>query len=1265
MKKQIFTALLAAVAMVFFFLPFTSLAQQATTSLNGVVTDPSGSVLSGATVTISRAATGQTLTTTTDARGAYRFAQLSSGTWTVTISAKGFADQSKVGTLLVSKPATIPFKMSVQALAQTVNVSAETETLNATDATLGNAISNRTIQQLPMIDRNVPDLLSLQPGVLYLGHQADVGTNDTAGSDSRSGTVNGVRSDQDNITIDGLDDNNQRLGTAFTGVLRETLDSIDDFRVVTGLANSNQGRSAGAQVDQVTKSGTNQFHGAAYEYNRNTDTAANDWFNKNAQLATGQPNKPGEYIRNTYGADVGGPIKKNKLFFFGNYEASHIRENAQVTQQTPTASLDAGNIIYTSNGANVTQTPAQIAATDPLCSGNGTCPWGPGVDPNILTMLASYPIANGAAFGDGLNTGSYSFSSANPQNLNTSIARLDWNPVAHHQLFFRGNLQDDTTDDPVQFPGQPPSYVVRDNSKGLGTGDTWEITNNLVNDFRYGYIRQGYSQAGTDCGAYVQFFRTLSTPTAETCSTIVHVPVQNFIDNVSWSHGNHSITFGGDVRLITNYSSSDATSYGFADGNIQWLNTGGAIADTGGDLDPGAFGQPPVDSGDATLYSQYVGMMVGLVPFIQGQFNFTVQPGGKTGNTNGVGAPVSLNFYNKEFEWYIQDQWKIYPNATLTIGLRQVLLQPPYETHGQQVQPTVDTHQWFVNRVNAMYQGITDQPDLSFAPSGKANGKPSYWNMQKTNFAPRIALVVAPDNKTTIRVGGGMYYDHFGAGIVDTFASEGSFGLTTAITNPAGQYGVDNAPRFTSLTAVPPLLGVNIPSVITYPYTPPNNVNTGLGIDWGVDSKIKTPYTIAFDFSVQRELSHGFSLEGDYVGTFGRHLLQQLDLAEPLDLVDPKSGMDYFQAAKQLSIATYAGATTVQPIPYWEDMFPYLAYGGLSATQNIYTNIYQPQAVVGNDSFALVQLDAYCQPSQGGLGCGPFIDANGNVTTRYYQRQFSSLYAWSSIGTSSYNAMQLTARKVTNVGLSFNFSYTLSHAIDIGSDVERSSEFTTNSFGFITNSFNPKTNLASSDYDIRNLLTGDFIYQLPFGRGMRYASEVNRVVNTVIGGWTLSGITRWSSGLPFTVTPPLAYATNYQQETPAVVTGPIKIRKHLVAGGLPQVFDNPNLLNNGIATGYPLRYPYPGEGGSRNAFRGDGYFEQDAGLSKIWKVYRNQTLRFDWEVFNVTNSSRFDTSPISKYGGLNASVTSGAGFGTYSSSLVQTRKQQFSLRYDF
>jgi hypothetical protein len=313
----------------------------------------------------------------------------------------------------------------------------------------------------------------------------------------------------------------------------------------------------------------------------------------------------------------------------------------------------------------------------------------------------------------------------------------------------------------------------------------------------------------------------------------------------------------------------------------------------------------------------------------------------------------------------------------------------------------------------------------------------------------------------------------------------------------------------------------------------------------------------------------------------------------------------------------------------------------------------------------LVQLDAYCQQSQGGLGCGPYIDANGNVTTRYYQRQFSSLYAWSSIGTSSYNSFQVTARKTTNVGFSFNFSYTLSNAIDMGSDTERASEFTTNSFSFISNAFNPKSNRAVSDYDTRHLVTGNFIYQLPIGRGMRYGAESNGVTNAIIGGWTLSGVTRLSSGLPFSIQPPLSYNTDYQNAAPAVVTGPIKVHKHLVPGGLPQVFADPDALNNGIATGHPLRYPYPGEGGSRNAFRGDGYFEQDASIFKIWNTFHNQTLRFGWDVFNVSNSSRFDTSAISSNGGLNTQVTSGAGFGTYSSSLVQTRKQQFSLRYDF
>lgn len=300
MKRRVLTAI-ASVAMLFYS-SAAQYAQQATTSLRGTITDTSGALVPGAAIIITRSATGQSQKTETDAHGQYQFQQLEPGTWTVAVAATGFGSQSKVGELLVSKPATIDFTIGVVAVAQTVNVSAETATLNTSDATLGNAVDNQTIQSLPMEDRNVPDLLSLQPGVLYLGHNIDENT------DSRTGAVNGVRSDQGNVTMDGLDDNDQRSGTAFAGVLRETLDSVDEFRVTTGMSNSDQGRSAGAQINLVTKSGTDTFHGALYEYNRNTNTSANDWFNKNAQLAAGLPNHPGQYVRNTYGADLGGPI---------------------------------------------------------------------------------------------------------------------------------------------------------------------------------------------------------------------------------------------------------------------------------------------------------------------------------------------------------------------------------------------------------------------------------------------------------------------------------------------------------------------------------------------------------------------------------------------------------------------------------------------------------------------------------------------------------------------------------------------------------------------------------------------------------------------------------------------------------------------------------------------------------------------------------------------------------------------------------------------
>ncbi len=333
-----------------------SWAQSSSTSLRGTVTDPTGAVVPGATVTLENKEKGLTLSKVADESGDYQFPQLQPGKYTITAKATGFGEQSKVAELLVNQPATVSFKLTIESVSQTIDVSAEAQTLNTTDASMGNSMNNAMIEALPAEGRNVPDLLSLQPGVLYLGRGAD------PNSDSRTGSVLGARADQTNVTLDGVDDNDQEAGYAFTGVLRSTLDSIQEFRVTTTGANADAGRSSGGQVSMVTKSGTNQIHGSAYEYNRNTFSVANNWFNKAAQIRSGQSNTPGKLIRNTFGADVGGPLFKNKLFYFVNYEGQRTAENRQVTQIAPFASFKAGNIVYPSGGVNVTLTPAQISS---------------------------------------------------------------------------------------------------------------------------------------------------------------------------------------------------------------------------------------------------------------------------------------------------------------------------------------------------------------------------------------------------------------------------------------------------------------------------------------------------------------------------------------------------------------------------------------------------------------------------------------------------------------------------------------------------------------------------------------------------------------------------------------------------------------------------------------------------------------------------------------------------------------------------------------
>ena len=1245
-------------AMILVLLSLRSHAQTATTSLRGDVSDSTGAVIPHAAVTIAESSIGFTQTHQTDEKGSYSFQQIPPGTYLINIHAAGFDEQTEKAVLLVNQPATINIVLKVGGSTTMVDVTSDTSALNAIDATIGTPFNQTQIQTLPFQGNNVFSLLSLQAGVLSLGDQSTT----TMDGDSRAGAVNGARSDQSNLTLDGIDNNTQSHGYAFFGVLRPTRDSVDEFRVVTSSSNADSGRSSGAQVAVVTRSGTNRVHGSAYEYYRPTNTVANDWFNKQAELQNGEPNLPGKYLRNTFGASLGGPIKKDKLFYFGSYEADKIAQNQEVVNEVPLGTqsslgLRQGYVTYADvKGGMTTLTPSMIGQMDPHCSGEGTCPLGPGVDPAVLQYFDTLPAANGTLAGDGVNFGSYTFSAPMPQSNITNLVKLDYNATSRQRIVVRGNLQSDNVTGLITYPGADPANKVYGNNKGFAVGHTWMLTNNLVNNLRYGYIREGFGNRGELTGDYVNF-ANIASLTATTPSLVVNIPLHNIIDDVSWTKKNHTIQGGFNYRLLHNDFQTNATAFNHA--QVQYYSLGqGSIANTGQDLDASAFtnqlGIPAISAGFDTAYSNAIAAAAGIIPVATEYFNYKSSSANLT--AIGHGTPLARSYKSNEFEIYLQDSWKATRSLTVTYGLRYTYLQTPYEVNGQEVAPTNGLDQWFHNRATGMAQGITNQPEISFAGAGHANNAPGMWAADKKDFAPRFAIAYSPwhmpgflgslfgEGKTSIRAGFGIYYDHFGEGIINTFDANGAYGLSSQVNSPI-DLTTDQAPRFAGISSVPTQIIPPIAPATSFPVTP-GNIES---LSWSVDNRVKTPYAEMIDFSIQRQINHAWTLEAAYVGRMGKRLLQNLDLATPLDRVDPTSGTDYFKAAQMMSAAAWAGVPTssMQAIPYWENMFPNLIANGMTATQNIYQDLWGA-SIVGNETYPLYSLDT-------GSFYSYFPSFTPGPLNRYFDPQYSSLYAWTSVGTSSYHSLQLSLRHSMSHGLQFQMNYVLGKSIDLGSDSERTDYNKSQTFSSIVNAWNIRGNRGVSDFDTRHALTGSFNYILPFGKGGRFASTANRLVNAVVGGWDLAGLVHWTSGLPFSGTDGMGWGTDWATQSFARVNGNVASGGHHIINGNPNAFSNPDAAYAASSTP-----PFAGISGQRNIFRGDGYFSIDGSVTKEFSIVEGQTLKFQWDVFNTTNSVRFDPHSVQNnpFGGASS-------FGIYSKQLVDARRMQVSLRYSF
>jgi hypothetical protein len=1302
---------------------------QSTSLLNGSVTDPSGASVVGAKITLIEIATGLQRTTTSNAAGLYQFVDMPPGNYRLEATASGFAPFAASDiTLVVKTPSTINIRLQIGAVATQVTVEDQAPLINRTDASLGNTLEQNQIAELPIADRNVVQLLSLQPGVAYLGNQLD------SVKDTRSGAVNGTRSDQSNVTLDGIGVNDQNNGYAFASVLNIPPDSVQEFRVTTANSNADSGYSSGAQVALVTKSGTNNFHGSAYEYNRNTVFSANDPFLKATQLSNGEPNKAPKLLRNVFGATLGGPVKKNRLFLFGNYEGRRDAQGSSVLRTVPSNTLRAGNLVYlcqrlsdgsldtttcpggTVNGVSGVQPgyyalgPTQIQQMDPLGIGDNQA---------VLNVLQKYPGANENAGGDGSNTSGYRFSSNAAPTFNTYITRVDYRITANgsESLFLRGETQNFVEPGTQQFPGQPAARTVLDDSKGLTVGLTSILSPELTNDFHWGFVRQGGQSAGASQNPGV-FLNGLDNLIPFTRSTIFFVPVHQFTENLSWTRGNHTLQFGTELFLIRNNHTSYANSFSDVATNAVYLNTGG-IANTSSPLDPHnninpATNQPypAVDANFGPAYDSATTIIMGIFPEGDGIYNFA-----RNGTALSQGAPIKRRYAINDYEFFGQDSWRITPRLSVTYGLRWVLEAPPYETNGYQVAPCVEasgggcTNQnvadWFNHSAQLAAQGqpANNAGEISFVLGGPRNSGPGLWNWDHKNFSPRLAVAWAPDtgdgwiskifgkkDQFSVRGGYNIMYDHFGIPIVNSFDQHGSFGLSTVLGNPAGVVSPSNAPRFTCLIPTsagqsclpPPCPSLNGPGCLFgpaptggFPYTPGN---TAFAINWGLDQSLKTPYAHSFNFSVSRQITSRSSLQIAYVGTIGRRLPMQVDLAMPINLTDPTTGMKYFQAATMLSKAAAArtDVSQIQPIPFFENVFPAWASvtpsqlsgqslacapGSLpanhSATQAIYElwNCYPH-----NETFALFQMDlpsAITQINVPNSKYGPYT---------FFHDQFSSLYAWRNIGTSDYHALQATYNVRWGANLQGQFNYTFSKSLDEASAAERIGPYEgtggtgndLNGGGIVINSWDPLSLRGLSDFNARHQINANLVYQLPFGKGQMLAGNAGSLLNALIGGWKVSGIFRWTSGFPITVNNGFTWATNWNIEGNAMLNGPLPAatnpRNAMVNGkGIgPDIFADP------AAAEAAFRPEWPGESGVRNDVIGDGIFNIDTGVSKSFSLGEERRLEFSWQAFNALNSVRYDVR--SAQPSLSYDPTQ---FGKYLSTLTTPRFMQFALRFAF
>jgi len=610
----------------------------------------------------------------------------------------------------------------------------------------------------------------------------------------------------------------------------------------------------------------------------------------------------------------------------------------------------------------------------------------------------------------------------------------------------------------------------------------------------------------------------------------------------------------------------------------------------------------------------------------------------------------------------------------------------PYETHGEEAitnlnsNGTTSTFSWdtyWKDRETQSAAGLSSNsalPFLQFTYGGKVNNKPSYFQPSNKDFAPRFAVAYTPywDRKSVFRMGGGILYDHslinalqfqqlqtsyvFEGNNTAFYGVAGNPTASLSTTNPAS----GGLPRFGGLTSPPPPPAA--PAVVT-PYIPYVSGGMPYGLPFSafnlmMDTNLKVPYSIQMSAGFEHEFPQGYLLKVDYVGRLGRRLLATADSAQLLDFPDNthKStqtmggafGALVTQLRQNQNLGPLGAILAVTPQPWFEDVLTPgfgVANGFSSNTQMVAYQAY-PYPQRGDFADAMQLISQINFPDS-------ILPPNVGMTS-----QFSSNSVWTNKGSSDYNGLLVTLHKNISNGLRFDLNYTFSHSIDNVSLIANSIA-SSNGVGFICDVQRPRECRGNSDFNIASELNGNFIYDLPFGRNRMFLATIPNWANEFIGGWLISGLPTWHSGVAYNATAN-AYITSFANDAPATLIAPPGAMNIKINGGKGNplfAYANPTAALNAYTgpTGFNI--------GSRNNLYGPKYFDLDLGLGKTFPIYEDKVnLKFRCDAFNAFNNPSFNPPPGA---GLDITEAEGVQFGTITSTASTARVLQGSLRLEF